>query len=60
MDIHRIHYRQTSGLIERIDMAKLMLMQEYNITAKYAGRKLQDIQLPGIHLNVTNVVTKMI
>jgi hypothetical protein len=60
MDIHKIHYRQTSGLIERIDMAKLMLMQELNITAKYAGKKLEDIQLPGIYMKVAHFVTKML
>ncbi|XP_055959525.1 uncharacterized protein LOC126808789 [Patella vulgata] len=53
MDVHRVHYRQTSGLIERIDMAKLMLMQEFNLTSKYAGKRLEDIQLNEIVFNHT-------
>lgn len=60
MDIHKIHYRQTSGLIERIDMAKLMLMQELNITANFAGKKLEDIQLPGIYMFVAHFLMKML
>ena len=47
MDIHKIHYRQTSGVIERVDIAKLMLMQEFNIAGKYAGKQLGDIDLSG-------------
>ena len=47
MDVHKIHYRQTAGLIERVDLAKLMLIQEFNVTAKYAGQKLSDIQFTG-------------
>ena len=36
-----------SGLIERIDISKMMLMQENNLIAKYAGKRLQDITLEG-------------
>jgi hypothetical protein len=47
MEVHKIHYQQTAGLIENIDMAKIMLMEELNITSKYAGMKLEEIQLLG-------------
>lgn len=47
MDIHKIHYRQMSGLIKKIDISKIMLIQEYNLMAKYAGKKLNDITLEG-------------
>lgn len=42
LDIHEIQYRKTSGIIERVDRAKLMLMQEFNIAGKYAGKKLSN------------------
>ena len=45
--IHKLHYRATSGLIERIEISKLMLIQENNLVRKYAGRKLSNIQFEG-------------
>ncbi|XP_060084182.1 uncharacterized protein LOC132563439 [Ylistrum balloti] len=42
--VHDAFYRQTSGLVERIDIAKLMLMQEHNLVGKYANKKLSEIQ----------------
>jgi hypothetical protein len=48
MDVHKIHYRLTSGLIERVDIAKMMLMQEHGLISTYAGRKLEDIDLKGM------------
>ncbi|ESO97061.1 hypothetical protein LOTGIDRAFT_174667 [Lottia gigantea] len=46
--VHDEYYRQTSGLIERIDIAKLMLMQEHNLVGKYANKKLSEIQFDDI------------
>lgn len=40
-------YRQTSGVIERLDIAKLMLIQEYNVVGKFQNRKLSEIQFDG-------------
>lgn len=45
--IHDQYYCQTSGLIERIDIAKLMLIQEHNLVSTYANKKLEEIQLEG-------------
>ncbi|XP_033757856.1 uncharacterized protein LOC117340214 [Pecten maximus] len=45
MRIHEQYYRQTSGLIERIDIAKLMIMKEHNLVGKFSGKKLSEIQL---------------
>ena len=45
MDKHRMHNRQTSGLIEWIDIAKMMLLEEFGLTAKYAGKRLSDIDI---------------
>ena len=33
-DVHKIFYRQTSDVIERLDIAKLLLMQDQNFIAK--------------------------
>ena len=48
LDVHKIHYRQTSGVIERVDISKLMLMQEFNLAGQYAGKKLDEIELTGM------------
>jgi len=45
--IHKIHYRATSGFVERVNIGKLMLLQDHNVAAKYAGQRLQDIDMSG-------------
>ena len=47
-DIHKLHYRATSGFIERVNIGKLMLLQDLNLAGKFAGQKLQDIDISGI------------
>ena len=47
MDVHRVHYRQTSDMIERVDVAKILLILDLGLVSKYRGRKLDDIQLNG-------------
>ncbi|XP_078310283.1 uncharacterized protein LOC111116385 isoform X1 [Crassostrea virginica] len=42
--VHDLVYRQTSGMIERLDIAKLMLIQEHNIVGKFQNKKLSEIQ----------------
>ena len=49
MDVHKISYRQTSRVIECIDIAKMMLLEEHGMTGKYAGKKLSEIQLEEIY-----------
>ncbi|XP_063403047.1 centromere protein F-like [Mytilus trossulus] len=43
VQVHEMHYRSTSGLIERLEIAKLMLMQENNMVGKFQGKTLKDI-----------------
>ncbi|XP_065940226.1 uncharacterized protein [Magallana gigas] len=56
--VHAIHYRATSGMIERIEISKLMLMQETSSVSKFAGKNLRDIQFegraefPDVHVNI--------
>ena len=45
--VHDLVYRQTSGMIQRLDIAKLMLIQEHNIAGKFQKKKLSEIQFDG-------------
>jgi myosin-crossreactive antigen len=45
--VHEQHYRATSGLIERLDIAKLMLLQEGNLQGKFHGKALKEINFEG-------------
>ncbi|VDI46116.1 Hypothetical predicted protein [Mytilus galloprovincialis] len=49
-NVHKTHYRQMSGFIERVHVSKLMLVQDMNLTKKYAGKKLEDIDITDIVL----------
>jgi len=53
-DVHKLHYRATSGFIERINIAKLSLLQDFNVVGKFAGKKLQDLSVEGSSLFSTN------
>lgn len=48
MEVHELHYRSTSGLIERLEIAKLMVMQECNVVGKFHGKSLKDITFEDI------------
>ncbi|ESO84729.1 hypothetical protein LOTGIDRAFT_168393 [Lottia gigantea] len=56
--VHENHYRQTLGLVERIDIAKLMIMQEHNLIATYANKKLSEIQFDEILENIEEPESK--
>ena len=47
--IHKSHYQGTSGLIECIEMGKLMLLQEHNLVHRFAGKKFSEIQFDGMY-----------
>ena len=36
-----------SGLIERVEIAKLMLVQDLNLMGKFRGKKLDEIDVSG-------------
>ena len=52
VDVHRVHYRQTSDVIERVDVAKLLLIQDLGLVGKFKGMRLQDIQLNGEYITL--------
>ena len=47
LDIHQLHYRAMSGILERVQIAKILLIQDKKLVSKYHGKWLQDIQLEG-------------
>lgn len=47
-NVHKTHYRQMSDMIERVHVTKLLLLQDMNLTHKFKGQKLEDIDLSGI------------
>ncbi|ESO94384.1 hypothetical protein LOTGIDRAFT_175460 [Lottia gigantea] len=48
--VHKDHYQQMSGFIERVKISKLLLVQDLNLTSKLAGKKLDDISLEDLIL----------
>ncbi|XP_033729959.1 uncharacterized protein LOC117319235 [Pecten maximus] len=44
-NIHKLHYRATSGFIKRVNIGKLMLLQDLNVAGQFAGKRLQDIDI---------------
>ena len=47
VDVHRTHYRARSDVIERIEVAKLLLIQDRGIVNQFVGKTLKDIQFSG-------------
>ena len=46
--VHLAHYRQLSGTVERIQIAKLMMIQDMNLSDRFKGQSLSEIQFEGI------------
>lgn len=44
-DVHKTHYRQVSDVIERLDIAKFLLIQDGGIVAENKRKRLHQIQL---------------
>ena len=47
IDVHEQHYQQTEDLIERTNIAKLLLIQDLGRVAHFKDKSLRDIQLDG-------------
>lgn len=43
-DVHMLHYRQTSSVIERVEIAKLCMMQDCNLVKQFVGKSLDEIK----------------
>ncbi|XP_014669800.1 PREDICTED: uncharacterized protein LOC106810847 [Priapulus caudatus] len=53
MDVHRAHYRATSDIIERVHVAKILVIQDMGLVGKYHGRALRDIPLEELVIGVS-------
>lgn len=49
--VHLQHYRNMSGFIERVQIGKVLLMQDLNVSSKYVGKVLQDVEFSSIVSN---------
>jgi hypothetical protein len=47
LDVHAIHYRCTSDIIERVDIAKLLMLMDNQKIGLFKGKKLEDITMEG-------------
>ncbi len=43
--IHKEDYRQMSGLVERVYIAKLLLVQDLNFTQQFRGQNLLEMDI---------------
>ncbi len=50
LDVHRNHYRHMSDSIERIKIAKLLLVQDLGVVGENHGRNIDDISLEGMYV----------
>ncbi|XP_069120721.1 uncharacterized protein [Argopecten irradians] len=46
--VHKEHYRQMSGLVERTQISKMFLIQDLNLTSKFKGKKLDEVDIKDI------------
>ena len=51
LDVHKVHYRQTSTTIERTQVAKILLMLQNNCVNKFSGASLKEVDLSGKFTN---------
>lgn len=56
-DVHTLHDRNMSTILERVQIAKLLLIQDNNLVRKYHGKKLDDIQFEGIYFYIKTAKT---
>ena len=45
--VHNTAYRQMSGMVERVYISKLLMIQDLNLTGKFKGQNLEDIDVSG-------------
>lgn len=47
LNIHKVHYRALSPAIERLTIAKMLLVSDKGLMSKYQGKTIEDIPLAG-------------
>ncbi|XP_070183875.1 uncharacterized protein [Littorina saxatilis] len=46
--VHNSYYQQMSGLVEKVHLTKLLLIQDSNLTSKFKGKNLEEIPMEDI------------
>lgn len=54
-NVHLLHYRSRSDIIERLEVAKLCSIQDHNLVGKYVAQNLEDIQFVGEIYNMESL-----
>ena len=52
---HDGYYRNLMGLMERIYLSKLMIVQDLNLVANFRGRDISKIDIKGLHNYLLNI-----
>lgn len=45
LNVHKIHYRSTSDVIERLNISKILLCQDNKLLSNFQGKSLKDIPI---------------
>ena len=48
-DVHRDFYRQYSSIIERLDVAKLLMIQDTNRVSEFRRKGISEIDVQALH-----------
>ena len=48
LNVHDLYYRATSDVIERLDMAKILMLLDNGNIGNYKGRRIENIDMEGI------------
>ena len=48
-DVHRDYYRQYSTIAERLDVTKILLLQDQNKVHEYSKKGLDEIDIARLH-----------
>ena len=47
LDVHQIFYRATSDIVERLDLAKVLILLDKGTIGKYRGLRIEDVEMSG-------------
>jgi hypothetical protein len=45
--VHNEYYKLLSGYVERVEIGKMMLIQDNNMVSRFKGKKLSNINFTG-------------
>ncbi|CAG2245278.1 unnamed protein product [Mytilus edulis] len=53
--VHTEHYKQLSGYVERVEIGKLMMIQDMNLVSKFKGKDLHSVNFTGNKITYLNI-----